>query len=155
MGVAGLPRKNQTPQAENPMFGKVQIWPTFVWTMVDHNAIGSESVDRSFFISQPQVGDPDFSTFDLLLNGEYISRHELVPDVFCVNLQVYKCCWRFFVVLVTCEWCSSSPAICVLVAELLASSARGSVEQWPLLETDLPSCHTCARDRQGTWDTLV
>ena len=69
------------------MFEKVQIWPTFVCTMVDRNAIGSESVDRSFFISQPQVGGPDFSMDDYLLNGEYISRHELVPAVFRVNLQ--------------------------------------------------------------------
>ena len=69
------------------MFEKVQIWPTFVCAMVDRNAIASESVDRSFFISQPQVGDPDFSMDDYLLNGEYISRHELVPDVFRVNLQ--------------------------------------------------------------------
>ena len=117
--------------------------------------LGSENLCRS---SQPPVHDPYYEVdcshksairiflcMIYLLNGEYISRHELVPDAFGVNSQVNAVDASFF--------CSSCH---MWVVQFISGNSRagcriacflreGSVEQWLLLETDLPSCQTCDR----------
>lgn len=108
---------------------------------------------------QPQVGDPDFSMYDLFVEWRIYFKTWVGSRCFRCEFTS-KCCWRFFffVVLVTCGWCSSSPAIRALVAELLASSAREVLSNgfcWRLTCLPVRLVTGLYKDGQGTCDPLV